>query len=90
MVKSCLTVAVERSVMEQSNWKPVGDLASSILQSAMESREKLVQLKAAIARHQAKALQPASDGIWVQLELPLPPAPSRPGSEIRAGRISRF
>jgi hypothetical protein len=75
--------------MEESNWKPVGDLASSILRVAAEKREKLNCLKAAVARDHASALQPASGGIWVQLDLPLVMAPSRPYRDLRAGQISR-
>jgi hypothetical protein len=75
--------------MEESNWTPVGDLASSILRVAAEKREKLNCLKAAVARDHASALQPASGGIWVQLDLPLVMAPSRPYRDLRAGQISR-
>lgn len=88
MVKSCLTV--ERSVMNESNWKPVGDLASSILRAASERREKLTELKAAVARDHADALQTASGAIWVQLELPLAAAPARPHREMRGFRVSGF
>jgi hypothetical protein len=88
MVKSCLTV--ERSVMDESNWKPVGDLASSILKAATERREKLMELKAAVARDHADALQTASGAISVQLELPLVAAPPRPHREMRGFRVSRF
>ena len=90
MVKSRLTVRVERSVMEESNWKPIGDLASNILRVAAERRGKLSELKAAVARDHASALQPASGGIWVQLDLPFPKAPSRPHREVRAARASRL
>jgi hypothetical protein len=90
MVKSWLTVTVERSVTEESNWKPVGDLAGSILRAAAESRGKLVELKAAVARDHADALPPASGAIWVQLDLPLVQVPSHRRSEPRAGRISRL
>jgi hypothetical protein len=88
MVKVRLTV--ERSVMDESNWKPVGDLAASILRTATERREKLVEFKAAVARDHADALPPASGAIWVQLELPFAPAPVRVRPDIRIGRISRF
>jgi hypothetical protein len=91
MVKSRLTVSVERSVTEESNWTQLGDLASGILRMAAERREKLGELKAAVARDHADALQPASGGIWVQLDLPLPiVAPSRPHREQRAIRASRL
>lgn len=88
MVKSWLTV--ERSVMDESNWKPVGDLASSILAAATERRQKLTDWKAAVARNHADALQPATGGIWVQLELPLAATPPRHFRELRAGRASRL
>jgi hypothetical protein len=87
MVKSWLTV--ERSVMEASNWKPVGDLAGGVLRAAAERREKLVELKAAVARDHGSALTP-TDGIWVQLDLPLLAPPSRRHRDIRAGRSSRL
>jgi hypothetical protein len=87
MVKSWLTV--ERCVMEESNWKPVGDLASRILRAAAEQRQKLTHLKAAVARDHGDALEPASAAIRVQLELPLVEAPARQHLEPRAGRASR-
>ena len=90
MVKSQLTVSVERSVTEESNWTQLGDLASGILRMAAEKREKLGVLKAAVARDHADALQPASGGIWVQLDLPLPIAPPRPHREPRAARALRL
>ena len=95
MVKVLLAVTVERSVMEESNWKPVGDLAGSILRSAAERREKLAELKAAVARHHADGLQPASEGIWVQLDLTFPATPSTPPQsephrETRGGRMPRL
>ena len=90
MVKSRLTVSVERSVTEESDWTQLGDLASGILRMAAERREKLGNLKAAVARDHADALQPASGGIWVQLDLPFPKAPSRPHRDVRAARASRL
>jgi hypothetical protein len=90
MVKSRLTVSVERSVTEESNWTQLGDLASGILRMAAERREKLGNLKAAVARDHADALQPGSGGIWVQLDLPLPVAPPRRHREVRAARASRL
>ena len=90
MVKSRLTVSVERSVMEESNWTQLGDLASGILRMAAEKREKLGNLKAAVARDHGDALQPASGGIWVQLDVPLPAvAPSHPHRDYRTARASR-
>jgi hypothetical protein len=95
MVKSRLTVSVERSVTEESNWTQLGDLASGILRMAAERREKLQDLKAAVARDHASALQSSSGGIWLQLDLPLPAMPpaSPPGpsrrSGITAARFSR-
>jgi hypothetical protein len=86
MVKSRLTVSVERSVTEESNWTQLGDLASGILRMAAERREKLQGLKAAVAREHAGALQPSGGGIWVQLDLPLPALPaSPPGTSRRSG-----
>jgi hypothetical protein len=90
MVKSRLTVSVERSVTEESNWTQLGDLASGILRMAAERREKREDLKAAVARDHASALQPLDGGIWVQLDLPLPPASPRPPREHRAARVSRL
>ena len=89
MVKSRLTVRVERSVMEESNWKPIGDLASNILRVAAERRGKLSELKAAVARDHASALQPASGGIWVQLDLPLVITPPRAYRDVRAEQMPR-
>jgi hypothetical protein len=88
MVKSSLT-GVERSVMKESNWTPLGDLASSILRAAAEQREKVNTLKAAVARDHASALQSASGGIWVQLDLPLVMAPRRQHRDMRMGQVSR-
>ena len=88
MVKSWLTV--ERSVMTESTWQPVGNLASSILQTAMERRDKVANLKAAVARDHAEALQPASAAIWVQLELPLSMTSPRPHRDLRVGRMPRL
>ena len=88
MVKSWLTV--ERCVMEESNWKPVGDLASGILRSAMERREKLTEWKAAVARDHADALQPPTGAISVQLELPLTAPASRTHRDFRIGRLPRL
>jgi hypothetical protein len=91
MVKSRLTVSVERSVTEESNWTQIGDLASGILRMAAERRDKLGSLKAAVARDHADALQPSGGGIWVQLNLPLPSAaPPRPPRDHRAARASRL
>lgn len=90
MVKSRLTVSVERSVTEESNWTQLGDLASGILRMAAERREKREELKAAVARDHASALQPSDGGIWVQLDLPLPMTPPRPPREHRAARASRL
>jgi hypothetical protein len=89
MVKSCLTVRVERRVTEESNWQPVGDLASTILRAAAERREKVEQFKAAAARYPGSAFQPQSDGISVQLSLPLPEI-ARVDREPRAPRASRL
>lgn len=90
MVKSQLTVSVERSVTEESNWTQLGDLASGILRMAAERREKLGTLKAAVARDHADALQTSGGGIWVQLDLPFPAMPPRPPREHRAARASRL
>lgn len=90
MVKSRLTVSVERSVMKESNWTQLGDLASGILRMAAEKRQQVGELKAAVARDHADALQPASGGIWVQLALPFPVMPPRPHREHRAARASRL
>jgi hypothetical protein len=81
MVKSQLTVSVERSVTEESNWTQLGDLASGILRMAAERREKRNALKAAVARDHADALQTVTGGICVQLDLPLPMTPPRPSRE---------
>ena len=89
MVKSCLIVRVERRVTEESNWQPVGDLASTILRAAAERREKVEQFKAAVARDPGSALQPQANGISVQLSLPLPEV-ARGNRELRAGRASRL
>ena len=95
MVKSQLT-ALERSVMDESNWRSVGDLASTILKAATANREKLVGWKAAVARDHGAALRPDSGGIWVQLELPFSAAPApvyrdpRGNRMSRSGKIARF
>ena len=89
MVKSSLTVS-ERSVMEESNWRSVGDLASTILRAATENREKLAAWKVAVARDHAAALQPSSGGIWVQLELPFPASPAPVYRDPRSSRMARF
>ncbi len=89
MVKNWLTVRVERSVMDESKWKPVGDLASSILRTAAERREKVQQFKAAAARDPASAFQAEADGISVQLSLPLPEV-ARNRRDLRASRVSRL
>lgn len=89
MVSKYLTM-LERSVMEESHWKPVGDLASTILQAATERREKLLAWKADVARNQGAALASSSKGIWVQLELPFPQAPApTPAPAYRVSRGGR-
>jgi hypothetical protein len=75
--------------MEESNWKPIGDLASNILRVAAERRGKLSELKAAVARDHASALQPASGGIWVQLDLPLVQASPRAYRDMRSEQMPR-
>ena len=81
MVKSCLTVRVERHVTDESDWQQLGGLASSILHTVSEKRAKLEVLKASVARDQASALQPACGGISVQLGLPLVSVPASPASQ---------
>lgn len=81
MVKSCLTVRVERHVKDESDWQQLGGLARSILHTVSEKRAKLEKLKASVARDHASALQPACGGISVQLGLPLVPTPASPASQ---------
>jgi len=69
---------VERHVRDGSEWQALGGLASGILRSVMEKRERIGALKVAVARDHAGALQPVAAAIWVQLDLPLAPAPSGP------------
>jgi hypothetical protein len=80
---------VERRVTEESNWQPVGDLATTVLRAAAERRAKVEQFKAAAARDPVSAFQPQSEGISVQLSLPLPEVPwTQPN--LHTGRMSRL
>jgi hypothetical protein len=86
MVKSCLTVRVERPVTNESDWRQLGGLASGILQTVMEKRESIARMKAVVARDPAGALHSAEGGIWVQLNLPLPAPQRRPSSRVHDAR----